>query len=72
MHNQLASVVSLAKTYRLGLDRSKELTSLPTATLELLLSTFIELAEGGDQTARKIESSSASFVAGRIKAFEER
>lgn len=72
IQNHTASTVSLAKTVRGALDRSKEYSSLPTRTLELLLNTLIEIAESGNPTARSIESAHGSFVASRINGAEGR
>jgi hypothetical protein len=72
MHNQTASVVSLAKTVRMGLDKSKEITALSTPTLELLLNTLIELGEGSNPTARRMDSAAAGYVASRITGVESR
>lgn len=72
MHNQIASVVSLAKTVRLGLDKTKEVTAIATPTLELLLSTLIELGQGDNPIARRIETASTGFVASRLGGAEGR
>jgi hypothetical protein len=70
MLNQSASVASLAKATLLNLDRSKEFTSLPTQTLELLLNTLIELGYRDNPTAQKIENANAAFVTSRISGLE--
>lgn len=72
MHNQTASVVSLAKTIRGGLDKKMEMTNIPTATLELIMTTFIDSVEGENSTARHVESAARSFVNGRISGLEGR
>lgn len=72
MHNQVASTVSLAKTVKMALDLTKEHSTLPTRTLELLLNTLIELGERSNPTARAVEASQAGFVASRISGIEGR
>lgn len=69
MHNQVASTVSLAKTVLGAIDRSRETSALPTRTLELILNTFIEVAQD-TPGARALQSQQGSFVAQRINAFE--
>lgn len=70
MHNRIASSANLAKAILFGLDHSSEKTVIPTPTLKLLLSSLIELADGDNPTARKIESASAAFVASRLTDIE--
>lgn len=70
MHDQTASVVSLAKTILFGLDRTQVNTTVTTATYELLLKTFIDLFERDNPTANKIASASAAFVTSRISGLE--
>lgn len=72
MHNQVASVVSLAKTVRLGMDKTKEVTAIATPTLELLLNTLIELGQGDNATARKIDAASTAYVQARVSGVEGR
>jgi hypothetical protein len=72
MHNQVASVVSLAKTVLMGMDKTKQMTALPTATLELILNTLIDQAQVDNPTARRIEVSSTAYVASRISGVEGR
>lgn len=72
MHNQVASVVSLAKTVRQGLDKSKEVTAIATPTLELLLTTLIELGLADNPIARRIDTASTGLVASRISGLEGR
>ena len=43
--DQVASVANLAKMWVQGLDRASVNTTIPTATLELMLNTLIELSE---------------------------
>lgn len=71
MHNQVASTVSLAKTVLGAIDRSKELTMIPTMTLNLILTTFIENAQD-TPGARALQSQQQSVVASRISALEGR
>lgn len=72
IHNQTASAVNLARSILFSMDYGKENQSLPTPTLELLLTTLIQMANDGNQTARKAETAAASFVAGRISGVEGR
>lgn len=62
-------MVSLAKTLRMGLDKSQEKTTLPTATLELLLVTLIDYYESGNPTARNVMTQQAGAVAAHISEF---
>ena len=43
IHDQVSSVVSLAKSILFGLDRGQVQSSLPTAQLVLILETLIEI-----------------------------
>ena len=43
--DQIASVANLAKMWRDGLDRTSINTTMPTATLDLILTSLIDLAE---------------------------
>ena len=43
VHNEAASVASLAKTILMGLDKSRMETSVNTASLELLCNTICDL-----------------------------
>lgn len=43
--DQAASVANMARMWVQGLDRTSLNTTIPTATLELMLTTLIELAE---------------------------
>lgn len=70
MHNQIASVVNLARANLMALDRKSLNTTLPTATVELLLKTLIDLGTRDNQTARQVESSNAAFVASRLSGAE--
>ncbi|HEY4355949.1 MAG TPA: hypothetical protein VGN16_09395 [Acidobacteriaceae bacterium] len=72
MHNKVASTVSLAKTVRMALDHSKEHSALPTRTLELILNTFIELAEQDNPTARNVQGAHSNFVVSRTTGAEGR
>lgn len=72
MHDQVASVVAMAKQFRLSLDRSAINTALPTASLALIFDTLVDLGERNNQTARKIESSTSALVASRITGIESR
>ncbi len=72
IHNQTASVVAMARSMQISLDRSSENTSVPTNTLDLLLSTLIEVAQQGNPMTQKIETQQVSALAERIKAFERK
>ena len=68
IHNQTASVASLASTWLHSLDRSKVETSVPTATLELWLKTLIELASPG---AVGVADGASRVVLGAVTAVEQ-
>ena len=70
MHDQTASVVSLAKTILFGLDRTQPTVTVTTATFELLLKSFIDHFERDNPTANKIAAASGAFVASRISGLE--
>lgn len=72
MINQLASVVSLAKTIRSSLDHSKESTSIPTNTLDLICSTMISDFESNNPTARAVQAAHSNFISAQVKGVEGR
>jgi hypothetical protein len=69
LHNEQASVVSLAKQMRMGLDQASEHTQVPTRSLDLILRSLIELVEDTPM-ATKIATQQAGAVAARIAAIE--
>ena len=68
IHNQHASVASLASTWLQSIDRSKIETSVPTATLELWLTTLVELVNPGSHPA---SDSAYRTVLGAVTAVEQ-
>jgi hypothetical protein len=56
VHDQIASTVALARVTLSGLDRTKEYATVRTATLALLLETFIDNSST-NQNLRVMESS---------------
>lgn len=69
MHDRIGSVVNLAKARLLALDRAAIDTTLPTATLELLLNTLIDL--GTPAAAQKTGDDAARSVMGVAVAIGE-
>ena len=69
IHDQTASVVNLAKSRRLTQDRASIDTTIPTATLELILDTVIAL--GTPQTAHDTGDAAARSVMGRVASISE-
>ncbi len=69
VHDQTASIVNLAKSWRLTLDRASINTSIPTATLELMLDTIITL--GTPQVVQDTGDAAARTVMGRVAAISE-
>jgi hypothetical protein len=69
IHDQTASVVNLAKSWKLTLERAALNTTIPTATLELLLDTLIAL--GTPQVAQDTSDAAARTVMGRVAAISE-
>lgn len=47
LHNEKATLVATCRSLLMDMDRSKINTTLPTATLELILTKFVELCEPG-------------------------
>jgi len=70
--NQTASIVALAKSLLMSLDRNSPTTSLPTPTVQLLLNLLIELGTQGNPIADKIAAKQAAFVASRVSGVERR
>lgn len=71
VHDHIASTVSLARVLLSGLNKAQETTSIRTATLALILETFIDNSSS-NQNMRVMESSGkeigslmASFAAVR-------
>ena len=69
IHNEIASNVSLAKSILFGLDRSKLETSVPTATLVLLLNALIEL--GTPSADQKVNDGAIRAIMGHVVAVSE-
>lgn len=69
IHNQTASVLSLARNVLAGIDVKREKTEIVTATLVLLLETLIDLGNPAqnervaESNGRKIRTLMASFAA---------
>jgi hypothetical protein len=68
VHDQTASVVSLAKTMRMSLDRRKVETSVRTESLILVLETFLALAQPGSH--QKIADSATRSVSDLVRQIE--
>jgi hypothetical protein len=66
VHNQLASTVSCARTWLVDIKGKGPTTSIPTATLELLLNTLIAAAEPVRQ--RQMSDGAERTVAGHVAA----
>ena len=60
----------MAKSLQQSLDKSKTDTTVPTATLDLLLTTFIAVAQDGNPISQKIEAAQAAFLASRLNGSE--
>lgn len=75
--DQAASVANLARMWVQGLDRTALNTTVPTATLELMLTTLIDLAERPvtgqmrDVQHREVLGTLATLEAGVRTAREE-
>ena len=50
IHNRDATIRALAKQMLMDLDRERETTPMPTATLELLLTTLVEIIDRAPTT----------------------
>jgi hypothetical protein len=70
--NVVASVVSLAKTIIMGLDRTQITTTLPTATLDLLCRTLIDIGQRDNNTARAVQNAHAAFLQAKTTGAESR
>lgn len=66
IHDQIASVVALARTTMGGLDMSHEHTQVRTATLKLLLEVLIDL--GAPEQNQKFADAAARTVMGSLAA----
>ncbi len=69
IHNQTASVVNLAKSWLMTLERSRIETPMPTETLRLILETLIEL--GTPAAAHEVADAGVRTVMGRTVAISE-
>lgn len=69
LHNAAWSAASLARNLLDGLDRRKADTTLPTATVELLLNTVLDLTVNDQQ--RALADTAMKAVDGRLAAFSE-
>jgi hypothetical protein len=72
VENRAASVAALAQTVLMGMDMSKEFTSVQSQTLALICRSLIELAYQENPTARAVQSAAGAFVASRISGVEGR
>ena len=68
--NHIASSVNLAKSWRMSIDRTKVETSMPTATLFLLLDALIEVGEDRSGAGAKTADIQAKVVIGRSAALQ--
>jgi hypothetical protein len=69
IHDETASIVALARNIAGGLDPSREMTPVRTATLKLLLDTLIDLGAPPFQ-ARRADDASRS-VAGLVTSLNK-
>ena len=66
IHDQVASVMSLARNILSGLDYSRELTAVQTKTLQLLLNTLIEL--GAPKGNQRVAETASRTVFGQMES----
>jgi len=66
IHNQVASVLALARTVRDGIDDRQVMTPVNSASLRLLLDTLIDLGQPSvhDKFADKAQRTVAGMMAG--------
>lgn len=67
VHDHTASVVSLARALRGALDESKEMTSIKTASLALVLDTFVHIGQPSEH--EKMTETAGRTVAGMMHSF---
>ena len=67
IHNQVASVLALARTVREGIDDRQIMTSVNSASLRLLLDTLIDL--GQPSLHDKFQDQQQRTVAGMLAGF---
>lgn len=68
MHDRIATTVNLAKSIRMGLDKSTIETPVQTETLRLLLDTLIDL--GTPPAVQKVAEGASRTVLGRVTAID--
>lgn len=68
--NHTASAVSLAKSWRMSVDQSQVNTTIPTATLLLLLNVLIDVGEDVGGAGVKTADVQAKTVIGRTAALQ--
>ena len=64
IHNQVASTVALAKSWLLTLDRASIETKIPTATLELMLQSIVDMGTPAHDQA--VSDAASRTVMGRM------
>ncbi len=69
LHNTAWSTANLARNLLDGLDRNKADTTLPTATVELLLNTILDLTVGAQQQV--LSDVSSRTIDGKLSQFAE-
>lgn len=59
LHNRDGTIRALAKQMLMDLDRERETTAVPTATLETLLTTLVEIIDRGPATQAAANAAAA-------------
>lgn len=59
IHNRDATIRALAKQMMMDLDREREMTPVPTATLDLLLTTLVEIIDRAPTTQARAGATGA-------------
>jgi len=67
VHDHVASTVALARVLLSGIDRSQEYTQVRTATLALLLETFIDT--GSSNQNMRVQESSGKEIGNLMASF---
>jgi len=67
VHDHVASTVALARVLLSGIDRSQEYTPVRTATLALLLETFIDT--GSSNQNLRVQESSGKEIGSLMASF---
>lgn len=68
--NHVASAVSLAKSWRMSLDHASINTVIPTATLNLILNSLIEIGEGQSGAGPSASEAASKAVGQRMAVFQ--